>query len=208
MTPLPAGSWRPPQDFSPERAFPPVVETADVSMGDVTSSPNSVNEGTKETKEEPSTTDEETVVADLPVRKVSTNAVKRVIKSRWRAQSRVAKRGIKEDGKGSDSETEDEGYTREGPVNHHYTFNMPGLPANRSEVPYMLLGWVRSILISLIKSDRIYCSYVQVLLNLCLLLVLLYLVVHLIINVQRDAEHRIEEYRAGRYILHLTFYGC
>jgi len=28
-------------------------------------------------------------------------------------------------------------------------------------------------------------------------MIFLYLVVHLIINVQRDVEHRIEEYRAG-----------
>jgi hypothetical protein len=145
MTPPPAGFWKPPQDFSPEKAFPPVAETADVSMDDVTSSPSSVN---KETKKDASTTDEENTVAVVPARKVSTNAVKRVIKGRRRAQSRIAKRSVEEDEKGSDSETEDEGYTREGPINHHYTFNMPGLPANRSEVPYMLLGCVGSILIS------------------------------------------------------------
>jgi len=43
MTSPPAGFWEPPQDFSPEKAFPPVVATADVSMGDVTASPGSVN---------------------------------------------------------------------------------------------------------------------------------------------------------------------
>ena len=142
MTPPPTGFWKPPQDFSPGKAFPPVVETADVSMGDVTNSPGSINQ---ETKEDASTTDEEKAVATLPVRTVSTNAVKRVIKWRRRAQSRIAKRSIEEDEKGCDSETEEEGYTREGPINHHYTFNMPGLPANRAD---MLLGCVGLIPIS------------------------------------------------------------
>jgi len=205
MTPLPAEFWKPPQSFSPEKAFPLVAETADVSMGDVTSSPNSVN---KETKEDSLTTDEENTVKVLPARKVSTNAVKRVVKWRRRAQSQIAKRSTKEDEKGSDSETEDERYTREGPINHHYNFNMPGLPANRSEVPYMLLVCVVSILISSFKPHGTYCSYVQFFLNLSVLLVVLYLVVHFIINVQRDVEHRIEEYRTGRYLLHLRFYGC
>ena len=113
-------------------------------MGDVTTSPGSVN---RETKEDTSTTDEEKAVATVPSRKVSTNAVKRVFKWRRRAQSRRAKQGIEEDERGYDSETEEEGYTREGPINHHYTFNMPGLPANRAKVPYMLLGCVESILI-------------------------------------------------------------
>ena len=144
MTPPPAGFWEPPQDFSPKKAFPPVVETADVSMGDVTTSPGSVN---RETKEDTSTTDEEKAVATVPSRKVSTNAVKRVFKWRRRAQSRIEKQSIEEDERGCDSETEEEGYTREGPINHHYTFNMPGLPANRAKVPYMLLGCVESILI-------------------------------------------------------------
>ena len=75
MMPPPAGFWEPPQDFSPKKAFPSVVETADVSMGDDTTSPGSVN---RETKEDTSTTDEEKAVATVPSRKVSTNAIKRV----------------------------------------------------------------------------------------------------------------------------------
>ena len=52
-----------------------------------------------------------------------------------------------------------------------------------------------------------YCSYVQFLFNLSLVLVFLYLVVHLIINVQRDVEHRIEEYRAGGHTFASVFYS-
>ena len=111
-------------------------------MGDVTHSPSSVNQ---ETKEDASTTDEEWAAATLPARKVSTNAVKRVVKWRQRAQSRIAKRSIEEDERGYDSETEEEGYTKEGLINHHYTFNMPGSPANHAD---MLLGCVGSTLIS------------------------------------------------------------
>ena len=41
--------------------------------------------------------------------------------------------------------------------------------------------------------------------NFSLVLIFLYVVVHFIIVVQRDVEHRIEEYRAGRYICILDF---
>ena len=135
MTPPPAGFWKPPQDFSPEKAFPPVAETtADVSMDDITNSPSSIK---KEARKDASI-DKENAGAIILARKVSTNAVKRVNKGRRRVYSRIAQPS--EDEQGSESGTEDEGYTREGSINHHYTFNLPGLPANRSEVPYMLLG--------------------------------------------------------------------
>ncbi|CCA73287.1 hypothetical protein PIIN_07242 [Serendipita indica DSM 11827] len=62
--------------------------------------------------------------------------------------------------------------------NHHYTFNMPTAPAPKSEVPYLLLG------------------YVQFLFNLSLVLVFLYVIVFCILTVQRDVEHRMTEYRA------------
>jgi len=148
ITPPPAGFWKLPQDFSPEKAFPPVVETADVSMNDVTSNPGSIK---KESKKDAST-DAEGADAVILARKVSTNAVKRVIKGRRRAHNRIANRSVeKADEQESESETEDEGYTRESSINHHYTFNIPGLPVDRSELPYMLLGCVESITISVLN---------------------------------------------------------
>ena len=113
-------------------------------MHDITSSPSSIK---KEARKDASI-DEEKSGAIIPARKVSTNAVKRVNKSRRRAHSRIAKPSVEEDEQGSESETDDEGYTRESSINHHYTFNIPGLPATRSEVPYMLLGCGGSILLS------------------------------------------------------------
>lgn len=116
-------------------------------------------------------------------RKVSTNAVSRVYRERHKARSRLAQQR-RETVDESDEETEDEQLmARQGgdsiTANHHYTFNMPGMPADRSEVPYMLLG------------------YVQFLFNLSLVLVFLYIIIHGIITVQRDVEHRIAEYRTS-----------
>ena len=71
MTPPPPGPWEPPRDFSPEKAFPPVAEAADISMDDVTSSPSSIK---TETKQDTSM-DEKNGGAVLPARKVSTNAL-------------------------------------------------------------------------------------------------------------------------------------
>lgn len=144
MAPPPPDFWEPPQDFSPKKAFPPVVETADVSMDDVLSSPSAV----KKDAEKGASADEGNAGVVIPARKISTNAVKRVMKGRRRASSRTPKQSIEDDEQASESEVESEGYTRESPINHHYTFNLPGLPANRSEVPYMLLGYVGSIPIS------------------------------------------------------------
>jgi hypothetical protein len=110
-------------------------------MDEITSSPSSI-------KKKDAWANEETSGAVISTRRVSTKAVTRVNKGRQRARSRIATRSTEEeDEQRSESETEEEGYTRESSVNHHYTFNLPSLPANRSEVPYMLLGYVGPSLI-------------------------------------------------------------
>lgn len=81
----------------------------------------------------------------LPTRKASTNSINRLHRERQRTRSKLAQRRDIDDEE--DDETEEEQMIgRQGgdsiTANHHYTFNMPGMPANRSEVPYMLLGCV------------------------------------------------------------------
>lgn len=99
-------------------------------------------------------TREETEDADLPLvptRRVSTHAANRVYRERHRARNRATRRrkGVaeeEEDGDSDDTEEDERLVGRQGvdsiTANHHYTFNMPGVPVNRSEVPYMLLGCV------------------------------------------------------------------
>jgi hypothetical protein len=83
----------------------------------------------------------------IPTRKVSTSAVKRVYRERQQVRSRgVKKASIVEEDEGSDTEEysgEENQPRRTDSItsNHHYTFNMPGIPADRSQVPYMLLGY-------------------------------------------------------------------
>lgn len=63
-------------------------------------------------------------------------------------------------------------------TSNHYTLNMPGPAQPKNDTPYVLLG------------------YVQVIFNLSLILLFLYLLVQFIFTVQKDVEHRIGEYSA------------
>lgn len=154
-TPPPNLFWKPPTDFSPSKAFPstasPAQEVADISMDDQNSSP--LASKTQKRYEN----DQNENLAVVPTRKVSTSAVKRVYRERQRARSRGSRRqGILEEEE--EESTTDEYSGDENQLNrnesitsnHHYTFNMPGIPADRSEVPYMLLGCVaRSVTFSI-----------------------------------------------------------
>lgn len=129
--------WKLPQLFSQEKTFSSpsaAPEVADVSMDDATTSPITNKILEENPREEKTLT-----------RKDSQGAVRRVFRERHRAHSRRSKsRAITEE----DSNQYDEFSTDEdqhaGPdsitSNHHYTFNIPSMPINRSEVPYMLLG--------------------------------------------------------------------
>jgi hypothetical protein len=94
--------------------------------------------------------DEEEKLPLVPTRRMSTHAVNRVYRERNKTRNRASQRRkgiVEEDDSDSNDNEEDERLVgRQGvdsvTANHHYTFNMLGVPANRSEVPYMLLGCV------------------------------------------------------------------
>lgn len=111
-------------------------ESADISMDDIASSPNVAKNALKD--------DEGTSTAVVPSRQVSQSAVKRVYRSRVRARSRLSRRAKEDedDETGSEEEYDDQIAGNTVTSNHHYTFNMPSLPTSKSEVPYMLLGYV------------------------------------------------------------------
>lgn len=111
----------------------------------------SITEFVRENSREPATREpeeEEEKQPLVPIRKVSTNAVGRVYRERQRVRSRLSQRrkGTMDEDDDEDDTEDEQLVGRQGgdsiTANHHYTFNMPGMPANRSEVPYMLLGCV------------------------------------------------------------------
>jgi len=110
-------------------------------------------------------------------------AVRRVYRSRQRARVRSRaprgkSRGLEQDGSDVSDESDDEderGVVTQNTSNH-YTLNLPGPSPPRSDLPYVLLG------------------YLQFFFNLSLILVFLYLLVQFILTVQRDVEQRISEY--------------
>jgi len=150
--------WKPPATDTTSRAGPmasPSQEVADVSMEDPSSSLLTSKIKPKEepvlgtARERPSKEErEEERLPLVPTRRVSTNAVSRIYRERYKARNKATgrqRRPLEEEN--DDSESEDELVaSRQGvesiTANHHYTFNMPSVPANRSEVPYMLLGYV------------------------------------------------------------------
>ncbi len=123
--------WRP-----PPVPTSPTPEVADVSMDDAApASP-------------PAQKPKEDSLALVPRRKVSQGAVKRVFRDRHRAHSRSSKRkqameqSIEESSTDDEQEHQQAATTEPITSNHHYTFNIPSIPVSRSEVPYMLLGYV------------------------------------------------------------------
>ncbi|PVF93420.1 hypothetical protein CPB86DRAFT_715486 [Serendipita vermifera] len=174
----PVSIWKLPQETSPAKArmSSPAPELADVSMNSMNSSPLAAKGKGRESamfeipRKEEETEEQDESFSLVPLRKTSTSGVK--------AQRSIIR----------EEEDEDEGeLTDDAPqarihgdsitANHHYTFNMPNAPESRSEIPYMLLG------------------YVQFLFNLSLVIIFLYILVHCIITIQQDVEQRMKEYQ-------------
>jgi len=117
-------------------------------------------------------------------RAISIGGMRRVFRSRYaRAKSRNRARTEDEgsDDEDNESDTDDKRVVRaKSPItqttSNHYTLNMPSPSAHKSELPYLLSG------------------YLQFSFNLCLILVFLYLLVHFILTVQRDVEQKVSEY--------------
>ena len=133
-------------------------------------------------------------------RKIATGGLVRVFKSRQkqRAKSRLATTQAQVEDEESEAESEQEGIVTPITQNtsNHYTLNIPGPVAPRSDTPYVLLGYVtcnytKTVIFSVHR-------YLQFFFNSSLVLLFLYLLVQFILTVQRDVEHRISEYSMGK----------
>ncbi|KAI9512313.1 Di-sulfide bridge nucleocytoplasmic transport domain-containing protein [Russula earlei] len=157
-------AWAPPENFSPEKAFPQ-EDIRDVDMAEP-SPPKPLETGTDGR------------------RTIALGAVRRVYNSRQKARSRRALPHAVEENSGessaSDDGSDEEGLGSHRPhvrkLSHHYTLNMPSPTSPRTDTPYVLLG------------------YLQFFFNSTLVVLFLYLLVQFILTVQRDVEQRISEY--------------
>jgi hypothetical protein len=161
-------SWAPPPpNASPATTFPIPSLVEDVDMSEV-SPPKA---------EEPKDSDE---------RVVATGALRRVYKARHKTPrgkklAFVRNRETDDEAEESDDENGDEHDLMSQNASNHYTLNVSSAPTFRTDMPYILLG------------------YLQFFFNLSLILVFLYLLLQFIVTVQRDLEHRISEYSMGTY---------
>ncbi|KAF7319824.1 Nuclear membrane protein [Mycena kentingensis (nom. inval.)] len=169
----PAYPWQPPPGFSPEKAFP---QPRDVDMPEASPPKPEVGVGN------------ENADGSEGLRKVATGGLRRVFRSRMKAQAKASKalvpvaEGVDSESEEEEAESADEtgpnrGLRRMGSsTSNHYTLNMAAPAPPPSDTPYILLG------------------YLQFFFNLSLVLLFLYLVVQFIWTVQRDVQERISEY--------------
>ncbi len=120
-------AWVPPDNFSPEKAFPQ-EEIRDVDMAEP-SPPKPQETGTDGR------------------RMVALGAVRRVFRSRQKTRNRARTRANEEDSETSwpsDDGSEDEGLNSGRPrirkLSHHYTLNVPSPVQPKADTPYILLG--------------------------------------------------------------------
>lgn len=160
-TPPPSTVWQSPSKTDSTN----VLDLTDISMEDRSLSPLShknalkIDNGpdTKKRRIDDAPSEEGTGRMSLiPTRRMSGNVVRRVYRGRNQAKSKLstsnkARAVVEEDQEGSTDEYTDEeddgrlaGMSKQDSItsNHHYTFNMPSVPVSKSEVPYMLLGYV------------------------------------------------------------------
>jgi hypothetical protein len=118
-------AWAPPENFSPEKAFPQ-EEIKDVDMGEP-SPPKAQEAGTDGR------------------RTIALGAIRRVFKSRQKTRSRA--HAVEEnsgESSASDDGSDDEHFKSRLPhvqkLSHHYTLNMPSPAPLIADTPYLLLG--------------------------------------------------------------------
>ncbi|KAI0005425.1 Di-sulfide bridge nucleocytoplasmic transport domain-containing protein [Russula compacta] len=123
-------AWAPPENFSPERAFPQ-EEIKDVDMAEP--SPPKSLEGGLESR-----------------RTMALGAVRRVFKSRQKARSRTVAHAIEEnsgESSAGDDGSDEERFKSHQPhvrkLSHHYTLNMPSPAPLKTDTPYVLLGYLQ-----------------------------------------------------------------
>lgn len=120
-------AWAPPENFSPEKAFPQ-EEIKDVDMAEP-SPPKSLEAGLDSR------------------RTMALGAVRRVFKSRQKARNRIVAHAVEEnsgESSASDDGSDEERFKSHQPhvrkLSHHYTLNMPSPAPLKTDTPYVLLG--------------------------------------------------------------------
>ena len=120
-------AWAPPENFSPEKAFPQ-EEIRDVDMAEP-SPPKPQETGTDGR------------------RTMALGAVRRVFKSRQKVRSKARAHANEEDSEtslASDDGSDDERLSSRRPrvrnLSHHYTLNVPSPVQPKTDAPYILLG--------------------------------------------------------------------
>jgi hypothetical protein len=123
-------AWAPPENFSPEKAFPQ-EEIKDVDMAEPSPPKPSLETG-----------------ADGR-RTMALGAVRRVFRSRQKARSRALAHAVEEnsgESSASDDGSDEERFKSRPPhvrkLSHHYTLNMPSPAPLKTDTPYVLLGQV------------------------------------------------------------------
>jgi hypothetical protein len=120
-------AWVPPENFSPEKAFPQ-EEIRDVDMAEP--SPPKLQEAGTDGR-----------------RTMALGAVRRVFRSRQKARSRPRAHANEEDSEvslasddGSDDERPSPRWPQIRKLSHHYTLNVPSPVQPKADTPYILLG--------------------------------------------------------------------
>lgn len=170
-----SSAWAPPPNFSPSKAFPQPVPVSSPGVRDV-----DMPDASPRSPERPDEHNGALVLGG--------GTRRRVYKARGplgkmsRTKSRVVVYE-EEDSFGGGETDEDDGdnilsrpQDRKTKTENHYTLNMSTGLHPKSDLPYLLAG------------------YLQFFFNLSLILVFLYLLVQFILTVQRDVEHRISEH--------------
>ena len=78
-------------------------------------------------------------------------------------------------------------------MEHTYNLHMPAPALRHSEIPQILLGYVHEVSLGLELKNR----YLQVLVNVSVVLFVIYLAAQFVLAVRRDVKDRMAEYSVG-----------
>lgn len=136
----PSDPWQPPVDITPAKVWQP--EIIDVDMDPTPTKPTSTAVLSRAIPLD----DDSVMEVDRPVSK---NGMRRVFKKRSaRSKSLRKARGPACDEESDDVSEEEEGGQLPNVTNqtsHHFTLNMPSALQQKSELPFLLLGYIRHL---------------------------------------------------------------
>ncbi len=78
---------------------------------------------------------------------------------------------------------------------HHYSFHMPAPALRHSEIPSILLGYVKHFFL---WCELTLYRYLQFCVNASVVVFVLYLAVQFVLTVRRDVKDRMQEVSVGR----------